>query len=466
MTNLLSLASGLGELGSGNLQGRPTPPPQDISKALEIFSDMKAKKINLTEAAYSSIIRCCCDHNHLQQALSIYEEMKRGEISPKLRTVTSLLSAFSQEKIEESNYSEPLTRHKICHDLFQEGFESYHIIYSEREYYYLLRICHISRQNSNFVDYLHLLMEELMLLSHQTTLDLIQEHYQVLSNESDDHYESISSSISKEGVVEANGERLKSIDLSEDIQQDLLLKIRSFAVNRDPNFKHKLNNKIKDSMLYHSTQKLSTNPTNTSTEASVANDTKTTPSAESEQPKQQNQGRRPSRGKDKRENQTQEDRLNTWNQFESFLEERHQQLQDNTEIEGISSLRKGKKKIIIVDGANIGYYKQNFPGAPLYVNYHQINRLIEQLTRYHNYFPIIILHARHLHPAIDARKSPEEYEQVHAILGGWRKAGYLYATPKGFNDDWFWMFATIKYQCYIITNDDMRDHHFQLLSPR
>ncbi len=295
MTNLLSLASGLGELGSGNLQGRPTPPPQDISKALEIFSDMKAKKINLTEAAYSSIIRCCCDHNHLQQALSIYNEMKGVNISPKLRTVTSLLSAFSEQTIDDSHYCEPLTRFKICHDLFQEGFEVYHIIYSEREYYYLLRICHISRQNSCFVDYLHLLMEELMVLSHQTTLDLIQEHYQVLSNESDDHYESISSSISKEGIVEANGEKLKSIDLSEDIQQDLLQKIQSFAVNRDPNFKHKLNNKIKDSMLYHSTQKLSTTPANTSVEPSPANDTRTTPPAESEEPKQQNQGRRPSR---------------------------------------------------------------------------------------------------------------------------------------------------------------------------
>ncbi len=224
---------------------------------------------------------------------------------------------------------------------------------------------------------------------------------QKISPDTDDRNERISSFISKEDMIET------SFDLSEDIQCHLLQKIQSFVVNREPSF-----NKGEDSPLYF-TQRLY-----------------------------------------RRDNQTQEDRLKIWNQFESFLEGSYQQSQGD------------KKKIIIVDGANIGYYKQNYPGAPLYVNYHQINRLIEQLTRYHDYFPIIILHARHLLPAIDSRKSPEEYEQVHAILGGWRKAGYLYATPKGFNDDWFWMYASIKYQCYIITNDDMRDHYLQLLCPR
>ncbi len=227
----------------------------------------------------------------------------------------------------------------------------------------------------------------------------ISRNNRLLSNDSDNCYERSFSFFNKEDIVEA------SIELIEDIQQQFLKEIQSYVVNREPSF-----NKGKESTLYHVTRKLY-----------------------------------------KREKRTREDRLKTWNQFESFLEDRFQHSQDD------------KKKIIIVDGANIGYYKQNYPGAPLHVNYHQINRLIEQLIRYFDFFPIIILHARHLHPAID---STEEYDQAQTILGEWRKAGYLYATPKGFNDDWFWMYASIKYQCYIITNDEMRDHYFQLLSPR
>ena len=26
---------------------------------------------------------------------------------------------------------------------------------------------------------------------------------------------------------------------------------------------------------------------------------------------------------------------------------------------------------------------------------------------------------------------------------------------KGFNDDWFWLYASVKYQCKVITNDEM-----------
>jgi hypothetical protein len=55
---------------------------------------------------------------------------------------------------------------------------------------------------------------------------------------------------------------------------------------------------------------------------------------------------------------------------------------------------------------------------------------------------------------------------VKEMIQSWRDQKILYATPKSFNDDWFWMFATLKYNIPVITNDEMRDHHFQFLSPR
>uniref|UniRef100_A0A2P2QL61 PRORP domain-containing protein n=1 Tax=Rhizophora mucronata TaxID=61149 RepID=A0A2P2QL61_RHIMU len=50
-----------------------------------------------------------------------------------------------------------------------------------------------------------------------------------------------------------------------------------------------------------------------------------------------------------------------------------------------------------------------------------------------------------------------------ALIEKWRKADALYATPTGSNDDWYWLYAAIKFKCLIVTNDEMRDHTFQLL---
>ncbi len=44
----------------------------------------------------------------------------------------------------------------------------------------------------------------------------------------------------------------------------------------------------------------------------------------------------------------------------------------------------------------------------------------------------------------------------------------LYVTPYGSNDDWYWMNAAVAAQTSgrLISNDEMRDHVFQLLTPR
>jgi hypothetical protein len=52
-----------------------------------------------------------------------------------------------------------------------------------------------------------------------------------------------------------------------------------------------------------------------------------------------------------------------------------------------------------------------------------------------------------------------------AILARWRSEGLLYTTPMGMNDDWYWLHAAVVSGegCRVVSNDQMRDHHFGLL---
>jgi len=58
---------------------------------------------------------------------------------------------------------------------------------------------------------------------------------------------------------------------------------------------------------------------------------------------------------------------------------------------------------------------------------------------------------------------PDKYRP---LCDAWTREGILYKTPPGMNDDWFWMHAALKYKTLVVTNDEMRDHHFQMLAPK
>jgi hypothetical protein len=34
----------------------------------------------------------------------------------------------------------------------------------------------------------------------------------------------------------------------------------------------------------------------------------------------------------------------------------------------------------------------------------------------------------------------------------------IYTTPNNVNDDWFWLYASLYSKCFILTNDQSRDH--------
>ncbi|KAJ7947965.1 proteinaceous RNase P 1 [Quillaja saponaria] len=80
----------------------------------------------------------------------------------------------------------------------------------------------------------------------------------------------------------------------------------------------------------------------------------------------------------------------------------------------------------IVDGANIGLYQQNFADGRFSTS--QLVAVVKELW----------------------------------LMSGINK-GVLYTTPSGSNDDWYWLYAAVKLKCLLVTNDEMRDHTFELL---
>ena len=49
-----------------------------------------------------------------------------------------------------------------------------------------------------------------------------------------------------------------------------------------------------------------------------------------------------------------------------------------------------------------------------------------------------------------------------------QRAGSLWLTPTGSNDDWYWLYGAVSagHRGVLVSNDLMRDHIFELLRPR
>ncbi|XP_010531433.1 PREDICTED: proteinaceous RNase P 2-like [Tarenaya hassleriana] len=109
----------------------------------------------------------------------------------------------------------------------------------------------------------------------------------------------------------------------------------------------------------------------------------------------------------------------------------------------------------ILDGANIGLYQQNFADGGFSLQ--QLEAVVMEL--YHksgNKWPLVVLHKKRVQALLD---NPSHRKLVEE----WITNGVLYATPPGSNDDWYWLYAAVKLKCLLVTNDEMRDHIFELL---
>ena len=129
---------------------------------------------------------------------------------------------------------------------------------------------------------------------------------------------------------------------------------------------------------------------------------------------------------------------------------------------------------IVIDGANVGYYNQTYrlgSNAPRHVDYKQIDGLIRHLLELpsnERHHIILFMHERHF----SQRLLPQWAYPIIKMWDG-NEAPYdrltVYRTPQGLNDDWYWMHAALinggredKPSVLAITNDEMRDHHFQM----
>ncbi|KAL1532846.1 Proteinaceous RNase P 1, chloroplastic/mitochondrial [Salvia divinorum] len=107
----------------------------------------------------------------------------------------------------------------------------------------------------------------------------------------------------------------------------------------------------------------------------------------------------------------------------------------------------------VVDGANLGLANQRI------FNFGQIKRVVHQLRQMSpsKKLPLVVLHQARV------RGGPAQQPNNKKLLESWKKAGALYATPQGSNDDWYWLYAAVSSRCLLVTNDEMRDHLFNLL---
>ncbi|KAI0489201.1 hypothetical protein KFK09_029043 [Dendrobium nobile] len=109
----------------------------------------------------------------------------------------------------------------------------------------------------------------------------------------------------------------------------------------------------------------------------------------------------------------------------------------------------------VIDGANVALYQQNFKDGGFSLS--QLNVIVGELQkRCQGKWPLIIIHNKRYRGLME---NPANRQ----LLESWSAAGALYTTPNGSNDDWYWLYAAVKLKCLLVTNDEMRDHIFELL---
>lgn len=481
--NLLSLSAGFGDLGSGCNTIRDSEPPSDFEVAFAVFRDMQAVGIPMSESAFTAMIRCCCNHNRHKEALSFYQELKSNQsnITPKLRCFTPLLRVFSiaGDQVE-------------CETLYDDLTQIYKIIPTEKEYNYMLSVCVCNNCSDVFYTVLEHMQDDVYVPSVATwaiikewfgqprqasslsmysvsgvdgtrrslrsvrdsVSNRVSESGSGSSQPNDEliEYTVCMSSVSEEGVVEINSEQLLSLDLDEPTRQALLEQIEGLATADTTPVSERSSVLIEDG--------------NTATPASIIDTNIIT----ADEPKINKH----SVGTSSKETSTGIDDVDedthtvSVHQVRKRARKVHKELSPGTRKElftsfksYISTLKQKHGDIdVIVDGANVGYYKQNYANAPAHVDYTQINYMIIRLQNL-GYKPLIILHCRHIN-----YKYLDLTDEHIDIIETWKKLGLLYSTPAGCNDDWYWLYCAVLLRCKVVTNDEMRDHHFLMLSPR
>lgn len=133
----------------------------------------------------------------------------------------------------------------------------------------------------------------------------------------------------------------------------------------------------------------------------------------------------------------------------------NKQKKDKTFFEKASLQFKKYNYDLVIDGANILH---SVNGKISVRSYHRLLNSIEYLSKTNKV--LLILHQKHFNLNFDW--SEETKKDIRNSLKYLNKICYVYKTPSNVNDDLFFLLACfIKKQCYLVTNDLLRDHIFK-----
>ena len=137
-------------------------------------------------------------------------------------------------------------------------------------------------------------------------------------------------------------------------------------------------------------------------------------------------------------------------------------------------LEKREAKVqCIIDGANVGMANQNFAGSRFHFG--QLENVVEECRRRYcsstssskenndsaasKQRPVVFLHQRR------TRDQAAKHQFGEKVLNRLRQNKEIFVTPHGSNDDWYWLYAALVAgeNAVLISNDEMRDHVFQML---
>lgn len=370
------------------------------------------------------------------------------------------------DALSQPNDTNPIN-YELCIHVYNELLNRYHLQPTEIEFVYMLRLCLNTKNKILFNQILSSLMNEITLPESKVIRNIIVKWYETIEMD----YIIKESIVSNEGMISCNQEQLLSLDLEEAYRNELLLQLEGFVLQNTTNENdlihkgvYKMNNKVK---AYHESinnLKKDCNPhitnINNNTTTILEIDHKIT----TEIINRQNQTIKsdiipneniPSKDENipNKNEKTLNYRKKTWDSFKYWLEIHHkdrkiqllsemnttiatandvvnnnhhsiddQKVSDMKELKDIDLYNMGFN--IIVDGANVGYCKQNYPGAPTHIDYLQINQLLIHLIKI-GYKPLLILHCRHLNQQMIPN------EQCQHVIKYWQENHLIYSTPKG-----------------------------------
>lgn len=469
--NLLNLCEGISrsnEVHIGTPKHNVTLPAPEMNKndspkheftmeerkyhAFRIKSEMDKLGLALNETSYTALVRILCKTFDLEEAEKmITQAEQRQQCKPKLRMYSCLISAYC-EKDDLKGALRTWARMLSIKRINKTGREEISIELTEREYCTILK-CATRLGDVKVIDRVMSEIADEVLVPSMETTNVITEWF-----------ESGRALKTKDG----NLEKLSALDVVQNLPPTNAPSIGPFQVtvseeNKEQDWKVEREVSIDPkSGVLHSCGlagkrlkplALDNNAWKAMMEMNEAIVLKGELDAHGKITEFAGGGKGKKRIVTKEE---MEKREKHWTSFLQFLQNKFgPPFSERTDQdENVSSLD------IVIDGANVGYYKQNFSAAPKHVDYRQIDWVIKQLNNQGKNV-LVFMHERHF-----SKKLMPSW--AGSIVERWDRDGVLFRTPYGANDDWFWMHTAL--WCgrgtMVLSNDEMRDHHFQMLAHR